>query len=175
MADRVGRDTQRALGDAYRSHRDRIYTSVYRIVGSTAAAADLTHDAFLRALEQLPNFRGDAALGTWISRIAVNLAIRHLRRERRMVVADAATLAALERPTLAAPALPEALDLDHAITALPDALRLVFVLRAVEGYSYAEIAVMLDIDEATCRQRLHRARVQLAAALSEAGRGGARR
>ena len=164
--------TQAALGDAYRSHRDRIFTSVYRLVGSAATAADLTHDAFLRALEQIPRFRGEAALGTWIGRIAVNLALRHLHRERRMLVADPVALAALERPTLAAPSLAEALDLDRAIAALPDALRLVFVLHAVEGYTYAEVAAMLDTTEAACRQRLHRARVHLAAALSEPRVGG---
>ena len=166
---RLRRGQREAQGEAYLRYRDRVFSVVYRIVGRRAVAAELTHDAFLRAFERAAEFRGDCAFGTWVTRIATNLALGHLRRERWLRFALPEDVPEPVRPVSSA-----ALDLDRAILALPDALRTVFVLHAVEGHSYAEVAVLLDISEAACRQRLHRARARLAAALTEHRRGGTR-
>jgi RNA polymerase sigma-70 factor, ECF subfamily len=163
LSERMASGDMGALGEAYREHRDRIYTLVLRLVGDQAAAADITHDAFLRAYDRASQFRGRASLGTWICRIATNLGLRYLRRERWRLLPLTRSAEPFALPR--GPVLIEVLDLDRAIAALPEKLRVVFVLHAVEGHSHAEIAQLLRISEASCRQRLHRARVQLASDL----------
>ena len=153
-----------ALASAYEAHHARVFGTLYRLLGDPAAAADLTHDAFLRAWESAPRFRGEAGLGTWITRIGINLALKQLRRERWMAAFRQRELA---EPAVARPVSLDALELDRAIRALPDTLRSVFVLHAVEGYPHPEVAALLAISEAACRQRLHRARMLLAATLAE--------
>jgi RNA polymerase sigma-70 factor (ECF subfamily) len=151
-----------ALAEVYDEHKDMIFTAVYRLVGDVAAA-DVTHDAFLLAFERAASFRGDALLGAWIRRIAVNLALRSLRQERWLDRFRGRWISA----PLTGPSPTEAIDLDRAIARLPESLRAPFVLHAIEGYSHAEISSLLSVSEAACRQRLHRARARLASVLSD--------
>ncbi|HEX8454086.1 MAG TPA: RNA polymerase sigma factor [Longimicrobium sp.] len=153
-----------ALATVYRAHHTRIFGTLYRLLGDAAAAADVTHDAFVRAWESAAYFRGEAGLGTWITRIGINLALKQLRRERWMTGFQQDETAG---PAAVRPVSLDALELDRAIRALPEALRSVLVLHAVEGYSHPEVAELLGISEAACRQRLHRARMRLAGTLAE--------
>lgn len=154
---------------AYLRHRDRVFTVIYRLVGDPSDAADLTHDAFVRAFEHAASFRGgESAVGTWLLRIAINVALAHRRRVRWFArFTHQPPSLPTSAPTVVGPVSSEALDLDRAIRGLPSALRTAFVLHTVEGYPYAEIASVLGTSEAPCRQRIHRARTQLAAALRE--------
>lgn len=166
VALRLAAGDRAALDETYRRHRDRVFTTVYRLVADAGTAADLTHDAFLRAFERSAQYRGEAQLGTWICRIAANLALKHLRRERWMLRFGA------ERLWRAVPAEPTpavAIDLDRALLRLPASLRAALVLVALEGYSHADAAAALGISEAACRQRVHRARGVLAAELRPGG------
>lgn len=162
MARRLVAGDRAALDEVYRRHRDRVFTGVYRLVADAGTAADLTHDAFLRAFERSAQYRGEAGLGTWISRIATNLALRHLRRDRWLLrfAAERVWRAQPAEPTPAA-----AIDLDRALLRLSASLRAPLVLVALQGYSHAEAAAALGISEAACRQRVHRARGALAADL----------
>lgn len=168
VALRLAAGDRSALDETYRRHRDRVFTCVYRLVADAGTAADLTHDAFLRAFERSSQYRGEAGLGTWICRIATNLALRHLRRERWMLRfgADRVWRAVPAEPTPAA-----AIDLDRALLRLPSSLRAALVLVALEGYSHADAAAALGISEAACRQRVHRARGALAAELGPGEEG----
>src|SRR5438105_15652542 len=69
-------DAERALYDA---HVDRVYRLVHRMAGDPDLAADLTQDTFIRAFQRLDQFRGDSSLGTWLSSIAVSVALGGLR------------------------------------------------------------------------------------------------
>ncbi|HEX2079944.1 MAG TPA: RNA polymerase sigma factor [Longimicrobium sp.] len=162
IARRMAAGDRAALEEAYRRHRDRVFSTAYRLMADAGSAADLTHDAFVRAFERAAQYRGEAALGTWISRIALNLGLRQLRRERWLL------RFAAERAWRAVPAEPApaaAIDLDRALLRLPAALRTALVLVTLEGYPHAEAAAALGISEAACRQRVHRARAALAAEL----------
>jgi RNA polymerase sigma-70 factor (ECF subfamily) len=123
-------------------------------------------------------FRGDAAFGTWITRIAMNEALGRLRRRRPTV--DWETYGSnrneaeiIHFPVSAATSDPEKAMaqseiravLEHAIDELPDAFRSVFVARIVEGMSVDETADLFGLQPETVKTRLHRARVLLRAEL----------
>jgi len=163
--ERLARQAQ--LGDAtafealYRAHVGRIHALCLRLAGSRPAAEDLTQEVFVRAWRKLASFRGDAAFGTWLYRLALNVVVSELRSGR--APANAALTddpAALERLS-SSPRPDVALDLERAIAALPAGARMVFVLHDVVGWRHEEIARTLEIAVGTARVHLHHARARL--------------
>lgn len=151
----------------YEEHVGRIYALCLRLSGSAAQAEELVQDTFVRAWEKLPGFRGESAFGTWLFRIAVNVALgeRRARGRREGRVTTTADPEAL--PSTARNADPgRRMDLEAAIAALPAGARTVFLLYDVEGYQHAEIARMTGIAEGTSKTQLFRARRLLREALS---------
>ena len=145
----------------YRRHVGRVHALCLRLAGDRHAAEDLTQDVFVRAWQRLPSFRGEAAFGTWLYRLALNVAVSALRAGRvgsRETLSDAPE--ALERPRPAAG--PEVgIDLERAIAALPAGARAVFVMHDVAGLRHEEIAGQLGIAVGTARAHLHHARARL--------------
>lgn len=161
LAQRMADGDRTALAEVYGTHSDQVFTAVRRLVED--AAPDLTHDAFIQAFERAASYRGEGPLGAWIRRIAINLALKRIRRDRWLSRwRHSSTESRMARPTTA-----DAIDLDRAISALPATLRTAFVLHVIEGYSHGEIARQLGIKEAACRKRVHRARVRLTEELLE--------
>lgn len=141
----------------YRRHAARIHTLCRRML-SPEEADDAAQDVFLRAWQKLELFRGDAAFGTWLHRLAVNVLLA--RRQRRNTYrdrfqagdADVIPLTARrDRPDLR-------MDFDAAVRLLPPGARDVFLLHDVEGYTHEEIAGMLNVTTGTTKSQLHRAR-----------------
>ena len=155
-------------------HQDRVYNTVYRMVGSPEDARDIVQDAFLKAYENLSEFRGASSFYTWLFRIAVNLALTFRRRSRRLRLVrptedemsiqmshsqagrlveegPEAAMESAEREQLVSEAL-ESLDGDH---------RAAVVLRDIEGLDYRAIAEILDVSTGTVKSRIHRARIAL--------------
>lgn len=155
----------RAFERLYRRHVGRIHTLCRRMLGD-ACADEVTQDVFVRAWERLSSLRGEAAFGTWLYRVAINVILSRRVADGRVAgrfVADGEALAA-SRP--APPTSPELrLDLEAAIGMLPDGAREVFVLHDIEGHKHREIAPMLGISEGTSKSQLHRARMLLRAYL----------
>lgn len=150
----------------YRRHAGRVYGLCLRLTGDPASAEDLTQEAFVRAWQKLPSFRGKSAFATWLHRLTVNVVIGHLRTLRRRGGEAPAGdrlegLPASRRDRGPAAAI----DLERAIAALPPKARLVFVLHDVEGFRHAEVAKLVGIAEGTSKAHLHRARRQLREAL----------
>lgn len=155
-----------AFETLYRRYAGRIYATCLRLTGSAAVAEDITQEAFVRAWECLPAFRGECAFGSWLHRIAVNAALMRqrsgLRRARWMRDVGDDEIGALAAP----PETPDAaLDLDRAIAVLPPGAREVFVLYDIEGYRHEEIAELTGLAVGTCKAHLHRARRLLRARL----------
>jgi RNA polymerase sigma-70 factor (ECF subfamily) len=133
----------------------------------------------MRAFTRLDGFRGEARFSTWLTRIALNEALGRRRRRREttpLSVLDAgadAGLAAFPHSLVPLSADSEVgrtemrLLLEHAIDELPEAFRLVVILRDVEGMSTAEAADQLGIRPETVKTRLHRARQLLRRAIEE--------
>jgi RNA polymerase sigma-70 factor (ECF subfamily) len=155
-----------ASGDAhaferlYRGHAARIHSLARRMTGPDHAD-ELTQDVFVRAWEKLGSFRGEAAFGTWLHRLAVNLILS--RRSRlgveRSRFSEAEGVLEQQRATSSRPEL--ALDLESAIARLPEGARQVFVLHDVEGYRHEEIGRLMGIAAGTSKAQLHRARMLL--------------
>ncbi|TFG46512.1 MAG: sigma-70 family RNA polymerase sigma factor [Gemmatimonadales bacterium] len=160
--------TLAASGDAqaferlYRRHVTRIHNLVRRMHGPDDSD-EVTQDVFVRAWEKLGTFRGESAFSTWLHRLAVNVILTHreARGKRRNRFSDSEQLltsAAARRTT------PEAaMDLENALSKLPDGAREVFVLHDVEGYRHEEIADMLGLATGTSKSQLHHARMALRA------------
>jgi RNA polymerase sigma-70 factor (ECF subfamily) len=135
----------------------------YRLTGSRADAEDVLHDVFLGLPEALRRYEEQGSLTSWLKRVTARVALTRVRsRERSHEVTLADNL-----PTAASNATDRLADLvaGSAIDALPEALRVVFVLREIEGYSHAEIAGVLDITPNASEVRMHRAIKSLRLAL----------
>ncbi len=158
-----------AFEEIVRRYQRRVYGVALRIVRSHAVADDVAQDAFLRAWQSLDRFELGRPFGPWVCRIAANLAVNHVRspvtREDPLPEGHGETKAARGNP-LDAVLDGEAQRLLHeALEGLPPEQRAVFVLRAVEGMSYREIADALGLSPGTVMSRLFRAREKLARAL----------
>lgn len=156
----------RAFERLYRRHASRIHSLARRMLGPEEAD-EATQDAFVRAWRKLETFRGEAAFGTWLHRLAVNVMLsrrkkRGIRRER--FVADGEGVLALA----ASRGRPDtmAVEFEAGFERLPPGARQVFVLHDVEGYKHEEIARLLGVTTGTTKAQLHRARMILREYLS---------
>ncbi|HEX5339750.1 MAG TPA: RNA polymerase sigma factor [Gammaproteobacteria bacterium] len=155
-----------AFEQLYRRHASRIYAVCLRITAERGAAEECTQDAFLRAWDALTGFRGESRFGTWLTRIAINVALQRLRLEKRQLRL-VQPLAGDFLDSLPAPdqAPEHGMDMERLIAGLPPAARAAFVLHAIEGYSHEEIARLTGIAIGTCKAHVHRARQLLQARL----------
>lgn len=151
----------------YRLHVGRVHGAVYRLAGyDHARAEDLTQDAFVRAWQKLPGFRHESAFGTWLYRLAVNVALMDIRARGAdpvSMVDDDHLPDTSETPFCAA----ERGELEHAVGKLPPRARAVLVLHDIEGWKHEEIATELAMAVGTSKAQLHRARGLLRKALGE--------
>ena len=159
-----------AFRSLYQAYQDRVFATAYRIAGDREVAADLTQEVFVKVFEELPGFRFGSRFSTWLYRVAANHAInkasetaRHARLNERV---------ARERPSTA-PATPPVHDrfaderIQRALDGLSVKLRVVTVLRYLEGLSYEEIAEALDLSVGTVKSRLFLAHATLKEALND--------
>lgn len=160
---------------------DSIYRVALRMLNNPADAEDVLQETFIKAFRALPGFEERSSLSTWLYRIAVNESLMILRKQKPDVaVADDEYIDNNESDSYPAfqildwCCLPE--DdfmtsemheiLDQSIKSLPENLRLVFILRDIEGLSILETAETLNISEANVKIRLLRARLKLREKLS---------
>lgn len=151
----------KAFERLYRTHVPRIYGLTRRMLGEELAD-EMTQDVFVRAWTKLDTFRGDSAFGTWLHRVAVNLVLarrKELGRRNDRFIGDGEAAVQRATGTTERPAI--RLELETALTKLPDGARQVFVLHDVEGYKHREIAELLGVTTGTTKAQLHRARMIL--------------
>ncbi|MGH9492635.1 MAG: RNA polymerase sigma factor [Terriglobales bacterium] len=163
-----------------RLHQRRVYRLLLGMLGDPEAADTLTQECFLRAWRKRSSFRGEAAVGTWLLCIAVNLARDHLRN-RRLAFWRRLFAASKEGPRAEAEQLPglqsspeqalvarqELQGVWAAVEELPAQQKAVFLLRFVEEMSLEEIAQALELRSGTVKSHLFRA---LRAVRARAGR-----
>ncbi len=150
----------------YRAEAGRIYGLCLRLCGDATTARTLTHEAFVRAWEKLPSFRGDAAFSTWLHRLAVNVVLGDRRANLRRAARERDQGEGAATTTLPQGRVDAGLDLERAIAALPAQARMVFVLFEIEGLGHGEIAACMGVAEGTSKAQLHRARELLRRALA---------
>ncbi len=168
-----------AFGQLVAKYQDKVYNTCWRISGSRDDAADLTQEAFCKALESIGRFEQKSTFYTWVFRIAVNQAISYRRRAQRTVnlggeegnpmPIDQQAAGLRRRVSKDDPPGPasEALSREtqalvaKALDELDDEYRSAVVLRDIEGFDYGEIATILDVPTGTVKSRLHRGRTAL--------------
>ncbi len=143
--------------DLYERHCQRVYRLMYRMVGPRHAD-DLTQQVFLRVLQSIGQFAGRSTFPTWLYRLATNEALQFLRRNDHRAMQAYAT-----EPIDALPSTCTRLDdrdmLEQALASLDPDLRSIFLLREVEGLSYYELALVLDVAEGTVASESRTSRV----------------
>jgi len=170
LARRIAGGDRAAFELLMRRHNRRLYRLARATLRDDAEAEDALQEAYLAAHRGIGQFRGDATLSTWLSRLVLNECMNRLRRQKRRdnVVPMVSMSGEDERETMSAhhtdtpdKALVRAemrTLLERKLDELPEAFRTVFVLRCVEEMSVEETAQCLDIPEATVRTRHFRAR-----------------
>lgn len=143
-------------------HRRMVIGVAYRVCGDAALAEDIAQETFIRVWDKLPTYRPQGNLRGWLCRIAANLTIDTLRREKPTADIEQLPLEAPgERPEAAAVRGERAAAVRAAIMRLPLHTRVALVLREYEGLSYKEIADNLQIPMGTVKSRLNDARRRL--------------
>jgi len=144
----------------------RVFLQIYRIVGNVDDAQDLTQEAFIKALQRSDQLKDRKKATQWVSRIATNTAIDHVRRRGRVSFSD---LDELPEPLCASPGdSPEQillhserkLYLEEGLARLTERERTALVLRDVEGLPAGEVARRLNCSKATVRSHIANARIK---------------
>lgn len=147
-----------AFGELFQRHRDRMWSVALRTCGDPELAADAVQEGFLSAMRRASSYRGEAAVTTWLHRIVVNACIDRIRRERPTALLDAD----VPDPRDPAAGVDTRLDVEQALSRLPESQRLVLVLVDMHGYGIAESAAILGVAEGTVKSRCSRGRSALA-------------
>jgi RNA polymerase sigma-70 factor (ECF subfamily) len=171
----VQRGEKGAMDDLIKGTYGDVYAMCRRLLGDPSDAADATQEVYLRVVRSVLGFRGEAAFGTWLHRITVNVCMTTLRKrgDVRARGQSAGLVDAVFDDIASAEASPEDrvtdADLVHrtarALTQLPEDAREVIVLRDVQGLSTKETAEVLGVSEGAVKVRLHRAHARLREAL----------
>ena len=153
-----------AYSDLVTMHVNQVMQLIYRMYGNQQLAEDSAQKAFIKAWVKLPNYKTSYSFKSWVNRIAINTAIDMLRKDKRIVSQGTDDLFLVDRtpgPENQVIYNEQTASVRAAVLSLPEASRSVLILREFEGFSYQEIADMLDIPLGTVMSRLNYARKTL--------------
>jgi len=171
---RAARGDVRAHEIIYRAFAAPVYSICLRFTRVPAQAEDLVQETFIEIMRSIAKFRGEAAIGSWIRRIAVSKALMYLRSAwtargqslsddwHDVTPGDATSHGVSSHPDMA-------LDLDAALANLPSVARAVVWLHDVEGFTHKEIATLMGRTESFSKSQLSRAYQRLRPMLAESG------
>jgi RNA polymerase sigma factor (sigma-70 family) len=155
---RAKRGERAAHAELYASLAGAVFTLARRMLASRPLAEDILQETFVEVLCKIETFRGDAEVGTWIKRIAINKCLMHVR----------SSWISLRVPSRGEPvqeqssgALDDQLALERALDAIPDVARAVVWLHDVEGYTHEEIGRMMGRTASFSKSQLARAHERL--------------
>lgn len=141
----------------YTANYRRVYATCLRILQNAADAEDVTQEVFIAAFRGIDNFRGEAAVSTWMHRIAVRQCTTHFRRGHgarvsRMSDEITDTAISLKEHFL------ERIAIKEALAKMPDGYRKVLLMHEVEGFEHTEIAKILGVSVGTSKHQLFKAK-----------------
>lgn len=157
------------------AHGTRLYRFIIKNIGNSSDAEDLAQQAFMEAVRSYQTFKGQSELSTWLYGIAMNLVRNHLSRapHRRYEFADEEAMAEIacesSSPARSAEQSQQMQHLQAAMDELPESMRTILLMVAVDELSYEAAAALLTVPVGTVRSRLSRARTALRAKLLTRG------
>lgn len=164
-----------AFSELMTMHEKRMYAVALRMCANREDAQDCLQDAMLRVYRSIGGFKGQSSFSTWVYRITMNTCLDELRRRKTRSASSLDTM--LEGgwsptdgengPEKQAVASEQRRVLNSAIADLPEDMRSAIVLRDVQGFSYEEIAEMLEVNIGTIKSRISRGREKLRQILRE--------
>ncbi len=177
---RAARGDAQAHAIIYRAFSSPVYSICLRFTRVPAQAEDLLQETFMEVIRSLPDFRGEAPIGSWIRRIAVSKALMFLRSawhsRGQSLDEDWEEVTPGRADTFGVPAEPDhALDLEAALASLPAVGRTVVWLHDVEGFTHREIADFMGKTESFSKSQLSRAYQRLRPLLEAETAGAANR
>lgn len=161
---RAQRGDMQAFASIYSTFGRACFGLALRLTTNAAQAEDLVQEVFLKLIENIHGYRGDAPFGAWLKRLTVNAAIDQLRQRKRLAEGDPETVFADIESAEASPA--ENIDALAMLRRLPPRARAIVVLHQVEGYTHAEIATLFGQSESYSKSILSRALQRLQAAVT---------
>jgi len=147
----------------YRLNQRRVYLLCLRYAGNASDAEDLTQEVFLQVYRKIGSFRGEAKFASWLHRVAMNVAMMHLRKRRLQEVSLESSMRAsveITRPSIAAFPV-ERLAILRALASLPTGRRNVVVLHDIEGLTHVEVGRILGLNVSTSKSKLREAHRKL--------------
>jgi len=158
--------TSAGFSEVYRTHSRPLYATALRLLRRPEEAEDAMQETFLTLYRKAPDL-AETRLGPWLHRVLVNECIDRMRHGRRWRTTGVDEDLAPAPPPQEGPCL----DLERAVSRLPERARLVFLLHDVEGFKHREMAGMLDLSEGTTKSQLFRARKMLREFIGRTPRG----
>ena len=157
----------------YRRYKRRIYSLCLRLIRDSGLAEDFTQETFLKGFCHIATFRGASKFSTWLSRIAINIVLVHMRQAKTR--APEVSIHSFDEAQQEGPSVSSKVELfraptsnpihwvqlERAIAALPPDFRRMFILHHVEGYKSKEIAEIFGFTVTNIKTRLHRTRMRL--------------
>ncbi|HMR10408.1 MAG TPA: sigma-70 family RNA polymerase sigma factor [Polyangiaceae bacterium] len=183
--ERLRKRDERAFNELVQLYEQRVFRLVFRMLGRRDEAEDMAQEVFVQVFKAIDSFRGDAKLGTWVYRIAVNLCknrIKYLARRHEgaqqelephaerspLSEAKGVTFGDVARPDHMVEGMQAERIVQIAMQELDADFREVLVLRDVEDLTYEEIAEITGLADGTVKSRIHRARSMLKARVERA-------
>jgi RNA polymerase sigma-70 factor (ECF subfamily) len=165
LVDRAQAGDREALGELFVRHAQAVRRLLAGVIGPTSELDDLVQDVFIQVFKSLPSFRGDARFSTWLHQVTMYAAYNHLRRPRRVTLADPEELAAVsaegDAPQERLHGRETMRRLNAILATIKPKKRIAFILFAVEGYSIGEVSEMVGAPVPTVKSRVWFARREL--------------
>ena len=158
---KAGRGDHSTFKLLFDNNVNRIYAFCLRMCSNVQAAEELTQDVFVKAWEKLDTFRGESKFSTWLHRIAINEFLMQKRTEKRYMqrVVQTENIHEFDSPGDRTDYhFNTNIDIENAISTLPEQAKIVFILHDIHGYQHKEIAAFMNIETGTSKAHLHRAR-----------------
>jgi len=172
-----------AFDELVNRYIDRIYSLCFRITKNKEITEDVVQEIFITLSQKLHTFRAESTFSTWLYRISTNAALMKLRKEKRHnneVISDDVNYSennnnnftyiakdSSKRPDVFLLRKESENEFNNALNKLPETYRLVIHLKDIDGFSYSQIANILEITTQAVKSRIHRARLELRNELSD--------
>jgi len=136
--------------EIYREHSKYVYNVAMRVMGSREDAEDITQNVFIKLFKNMDAFRGESSIKTYLYRMTVNEGIDLMRKRS----AETRKIEKVDKPVSYKEK--DRTELDSLLATLPEEQRIPVIMSQITGFSYKEIAEILEISEGTVKSRINR-------------------